>query len=519
MPGLSHDVATLHQAELEGFTTQLIKKSFRPADGDRHNWIGPVHPELTRFTDAAEMRIQIRDGWPYLHPHLFVEGLRGRRHVSGSDNVCLWNESDDSYEWLTVAGIERRIVAWCADQVEIASEPTMDAHLYFEPYDPRQIVIVRLETMRHGTAALSDEDGAFGTTKGRRDGPLYRVDGKGDTNVVWFRGTGIASPPTDWQALVAVLTSAQRAELGLFTRWASARRPRPALVILVWRQSDATAALAIRLVQPPIGSLQIHALEIALTGPFIMSLRAGPDAAVLKDKKVIIFGAGAIGSHVAVLLAKSGVGMMTIVDDQRLRPGDLTRHAAMGAFVGRFKGEAIEETLSDSMIATHVTALAAKVWDAQMLGDLVAQSDVVIDATGSPTYADLLSQVSADIRPERPMLSLALYRRGQVARASVQVSCAVPIRSRRTSAEFPAIPPDPGGEEATMNWETGCGAPVNDAPPWAVASAAALGSRTAIRILTGTLSEDLDLVDVYEPLEGPPFDKVGLRVFRAGGTV
>lgn len=518
MPGLSHDVATLHQAELEGFTTQLIKKSFRPAGGDRHNWIGPVHPELTRFTDAAEMRIQIRDGWPYLHPQLFVEGLRGRRHVSGSDNVCLWNESDDSYEWLTVAGIESRIVAWCADQIEVASEPTMDAHLYFEPYDPHQLVILCLETLRHDTAALSDEDGAFGTTKGRRDGPLYRVDGKGDTNVVWFQGTGITSPPTDWQALVAFLTSAQRAELGLFTRWTSARRPRPALGILVWWQSDAIAALAIRLVQPPIGSLQIHALEIALTGPSIMSLRAGPDAAVLKDKKVIIFGAGAIGSHLAVLLAKSGVGMMSIVDDQRLRPGDLTRHAAMGAFVGRFKGEAIEKTLSDCMIATKVTVLTAKVWDAQMLGDLVAQSDVVIDATGSPTYADLLSQVTADILPRRPMLSLALYRRGQVARASVQVSCTVPIMSRRTSAEFPAIPPDPSGEDATMNWETGCGAPVNDAPPWAVASAAALGSRTAIRILAGTLCEDLDLVDVYEPLGEAPFDTVGLRVFRADGT-
>lgn len=60
-------------------------------------------------------------------------------------------------------------------------------------------------------------------------------------------------------------------------------------------------------------------------------------------------------------------------------------------------------------------------------------------------------------------------------------------------------------------WETGCAAPVNNAPPVAVVSAAALAARIAVEVLTGREDGNFDIVEVYRPLETPPFDVVGYR--------
>ena len=86
----------------------------------------------------------------------------------------------------------------------------------------------------------------------------------------------------------------------------------------------------------------------ARTDPEVRLLRAGPDAAVLRTKAVALFGAGAVGSQIADLLARSGVGRFLICDDQTLRPGDLVRHAALESGLGRIKGEAVRLRLVQS---------------------------------------------------------------------------------------------------------------------------------------------------------------------------
>ena len=45
-----------------------------------------------------------------------------------------------------------------------------------------------------------------------------------------------------------------------------------------------------------------------------LRLRAGPDSEVLKGCSAVLFGAGALGGHVAVTLAESGIDSLRIVD-------------------------------------------------------------------------------------------------------------------------------------------------------------------------------------------------------------
>lgn len=51
-----------------------------------------------------------------------------------------------------------------------------------------------------------------------------------------------------------------------------------------------------------------------------------PDIGLLMSKSVVILGVGSVGSHVATLLAKSGVGKITLVDPQPLESENISRH-------------------------------------------------------------------------------------------------------------------------------------------------------------------------------------------------
>ena len=55
-------------------------------------------------------------------------------------------------------------------------------------------------------------------------------------------------------------------------------------------------------------------------------LRAGPDADTLRSRRVALFGAGALGGHIAVTLAESGAGFLRLVDADVLKPGNVVRH-------------------------------------------------------------------------------------------------------------------------------------------------------------------------------------------------
>jgi hypothetical protein len=56
---------------------------------------------------------------------------------------------------------------------------------------------------------------------------------------------------------------------------------------------------------------------------------------VLKDRSVLVVGLGTGGIGIALELAKAGVGKFILVDHDRLKVGNVTRHAAGVSFVGR----------------------------------------------------------------------------------------------------------------------------------------------------------------------------------------
>lgn len=137
-------------------------------------------------------------------------------------------------------------------------------------------------------------------------------------------------------------------------------------------------------------------------------------------------------------------------------------------------------------------------------------TDLAVDTTGAAPVAEMLSRIAE--RTRVALVSAALYRGGAIGRVRRQLPGSdTGIYLRGEDARYPIIPSgsdDEGGDGGRL-LEPGCSAPVNNAPPSAVAAISAPAAQVAIDALTGRLRHPDEVIDVYEPLEGQPFHRVG----------
>jgi len=103
----------------------------------------------------------------------------------------------------------------------------------------------------------------------------------------------------------------------------------------------------------------------------------------LADRKVLIVGAGSVGSYLAEVLARSGVGAFTIVDPDEVEAVNVGRSAYRVADVGLGKAWAAAEIVLSINPGARVGVLAVRHEDVD-LAALVAEADVVVAATDDP---------------------------------------------------------------------------------------------------------------------------------------
>ncbi|RKK01519.1 molybdopterin-synthase adenylyltransferase MoeB [Pseudoroseomonas wenyumeiae] len=103
--------------------------------------------------------------------------------------------------------------------------------------------------------------------------------------------------------------------------------------------------------------------------------------AKLRAARVLIVGAGGLGSPLALYLAAAGVGTLGLVDDDRLELSNLQRQVAHDTpRIGRNKAESLAETLArlnpEVRVETHARRLDAGAAEA-----LIPRYDLVCDGT------------------------------------------------------------------------------------------------------------------------------------------
>ena len=128
----------------------------------------------------------------------------------------------------------------------------------------------------------------------------------------------------------------------------------------------------------------------------------------LLDSRVLLVGAGGLGSPAALYLAAAGVGTLTIIDHDVVDVSNLQRQVLHGVDrIGSLKVESARQTLAN--INPDVTVVARKErLSVDNVLDLVADCDVVVDGADNFPTRYLLNDASLHAR--RPVVHGSVFR-------------------------------------------------------------------------------------------------------------
>jgi molybdopterin/thiamine biosynthesis adenylyltransferase len=160
--------------------------------------------------------------------------------------------------------------------------------------------------------------------------------------------------------------------------------------------------------------------------PELATRRSGIlETTILADKTVLCIGLGTGGAHVALELAKCGVGRFALVDRDRLTVGNVVRHPGGISQVGRFKVNVVRDSIHDknpdAKVSTHPLDLGYA--NKEELRHLVDQADVVICGTDNRASKLLVNQICVEANV--PAVYGGAFRRafgGQVLRVRPKTS-------------------------------------------------------------------------------------------------
>ncbi len=149
---------------------------------------------------------------------------------------------------------------------------------------------------------------------------------------------------------------------------------------------------------------------------------------------VFLLGAGGLGSPVAMYLAASGVGRLTIVDPDKVDLSNLQRQVIhRSGDIGKLKGDSARQTLAELNPETDVRTINSTLTGLQLQKE-IRGADVVVDATDN--FAARFAINRACVKERIPLVVGAAIRfEGQVAVFTMQEG---------TSACYQCLYPDQG---------------------------------------------------------------------------
>ena len=154
----------------------------------------------------------------------------------------------------------------------------------------------------------------------------------------------------------------------------------------------------------------------------------------LLDAKVLLIGAGGLGSPIALYLAASGVGTIGLVDDDVVDESNLQRQVLHGEDrLGMLKVDSAELTLRGINSGTRIVKYVERL-DADNVERLIADYDVVVDGTDNFDTRYALNDAAVKLR--KPVVHGSIYR------WDGQVTTFVPFEGPCYRCMYPTQPPE-----------------------------------------------------------------------------
>jgi molybdopterin/thiamine biosynthesis adenylyltransferase len=143
------------------------------------------------------------------------------------------------------------------------------------------------------------------------------------------------------------------------------------------------------------------------------------ETGLLKNSSVLIFGLGTGGIHIAINLAKCGVGNFHLIDPDRLEIGNICRHQAGISHIGRKKVLVAKDLLLEKNpdIKVNTYPIKADETTKDKLQEMIKDVDLIICATDNRESKLLINSISIDAK--KTILFSGAFRRaygGQILR-------------------------------------------------------------------------------------------------------
>ena len=415
-------------------------------------------------------RVLALDRFPWHHPETWVRHNRwaGTPHVQNKNYLCLyaapgveWNPSDGMYgyverliDWLTMASLDQldpvgaplhRPVAYTTTSAPMvvtrANAPAFDGPWWIglaelTPFGERRLDLVRWYELgadvntdvTYAVALLLDTPMPFEFPK--KLGDLIReltLAGVSENLLYLLLGYAAVLPTAQDNAYV-VIGSPNRGIRGSelkqhLTIWQVDREMAKGLDLTVPRSYD-----SIKMSEARTGLSELLSRWASQATAEYCPVREGRSE-VTRDrsegsplqwflgKKVALWGCGAIGSHVAEILVRSGISEIVLRDNGAVDPGVLVRQTYDDSDIGSDKTTALSQRLRRINPSLKVTCTQGDVLLAPELdSDWTDASDVVVDATANLSVLKRLESLRRFPARLVPALSMVI---GHDARASM----------------------------------------------------------------------------------------------------
>lgn len=238
-----------------------------------------------------------------------------------------------------------------------------------------------------------------------------------------------------------------------------------------------------------LGGNKVEHHEVERGDPSWIHGRDTPGIDKLFDKRVLMIGAGSLGSEVAQLLAKTGVGAITLVDPELLEFSNVGRHVLGVAEVRTSKSGSVAERLGRSYPHMRSIEHFREHWQTlyEKRPDIFHNADLIVSTVGSWLAESRLNQLARSDAALPPVLygwtepfSVAGHAI-LVGSIGACLSCGMnqfgaPLR---TICEW---------DNTTMRKLPHCGASFQPYGPIPLANVAALVAKTTVKALLGVIS-------------------------------
>jgi molybdopterin/thiamine biosynthesis adenylyltransferase/rhodanese-related sulfurtransferase len=154
----------------------------------------------------------------------------------------------------------------------------------------------------------------------------------------------------------------------------------------------------------------------------------------LLDAKVLLIGAGGLGSPIALYLAASGIGTIGLVDDDEVDESNLQRQVLHGTDrIGMLKVDSAELTLRGLNPETNVVKHVERL-NGDNVERLISGYDVVVDGTDNFDTRYVLNDAAVKLR--KPVVHGSIYR------WDGQITTFLPFEGPCYRCMYPTQPPE-----------------------------------------------------------------------------